>query len=95
MHLLYVVPGIWYVAVSHIMPSCLVSFVSCFFMVQTERHVDLPCDSKSSPQGQQDLAPSSALEIVDMLQGEGYADGEPEVCLRGGKLFAPRLEEGR
>ncbi|CAM9814143.1 unnamed protein product [Laminaria digitata] len=59
------------------------------------RHVDLPSHSNSSPQGQQDLTPSSAREMVEMLQAEAWGNGEPEVCLRGGKLFAPRLEEGR
>lgn len=57
------------------------------------RHVDLSTDNAMGGPGLVD----SERDLVTVLRrgsaGCGY--GEPEVCLRGGKIFAPRLEEGR
>lgn len=67
--------------------------LTCFWLRgRCLRHVDLPSDESGG------VVLTAAHDLIAMLATDGggrCAYGEPEVCLRGGKVFAPRLEEGR
>lgn len=56
------------------------------------RHVDLSSNERGG------VSATAANDLIAMLTTDGggrCAYGESEVCLRGDKLFAPRLQQGR
>lgn len=62
------------------------------FYTLGDRHVDLPATASAAETYE------SARDLATLIQGRdhgGQHRGEPEVCLRAGRLFVPRLEAGR
>lgn len=67
-----------------------VSALPPFFRAKTNtRHVDLSGEASSPSSPSPSL--SATRELVELIEG-GSVDAEPEVCIRAGKVLAPRLE---
>lgn len=81
-------------SISRIEKNLTVFILPCLFcpLPIRIRHVDLPTTASAAETS------DSARDLATLIGGHHHGGrhlGEPEVCLREGRLFAPRLEAGR